>query len=218
MGKENNKFLKVGLFGASFNPLHLAHLNVIISAQEKFDFDIIKVVPAFETPWNTQETDIKEPSPFERFSIVKSFLQGIPFVEVNNQEIRRKGISYTYLTVSNIKKTSKECFLIIGLDQMAMFNRWKNYKKILKSSHLVVCSRKPYSWPDHLPKEISSMITKRYRHRVLLNTGTRIHYLSLSDMDISASLIRKRLRKGLRVEHLVPEEVNRWIACNQFYT
>ena len=219
--KKDNKLPKVGLFGASFNPLHLAHLNVIIGTQEKFCFDVLKVVPAFKAPrpGGSKRTKIivKEPGPSERFDIVKNALRKLSFVEVDDQEIKRKGISYSYLTVSHISGLSKECFLVIGLDQMAVFHKWKNYKDILKLSHLVVCSRKPYVWPDHLPQDISDKVVKKFKNKLVLNTGKSIHYLPLNDMDISASLIRKRLSCGLRGDHMLPAEVNQWIMDNRFY-
>ena len=72
-----------------------------------------------------------------------------PFVEVDDQEIKRKGVSYTVDTINMIEKMEnppKEIFLIIGVDQLTQFDKWKSFKTIIKKAHLLVCSRKGYEW------------------------------------------------------------------------
>ena len=239
MGKNMKNYgFKVGIFGASFNPLHLGHLNLLVQVQENFDLDLIKVVPAFQNPLSSP---IEEVSPLKRLAIVRKVFKDYPFVEVDDQEIRRKGISYTIDTIENIERESpsfKEIFLIMGIDQLVQFNKWRSFNTIVEKVHLIVCSRKGYSWntsiiPPPLQScihDVSGQQKKAQRNSQLSNffnggdkkevplvTGKNIYWLPLNDMDISSSQIRERCFQNLSVSHLVPPVVNQWIQRQNLY-
>lgn len=237
---ENSDF-KVGIFGSSFNPLHLGHLNLLVQVQEKFKFDLIKVIPAFQSPL---ASSIEEVSSEKRLFIVRKVFNSYPFVEVDDQEIKRKGISYTIDTIRTIRQDNpsfKEIFLIMGIDQFAQFDQWKSFKSLIEKVHLVICSRKGYEWKaSAIPlllqpcvqsflgmrkKDKSSSINVRKKapqfdkpkNKIKLVTGKNVYWLLLNDMDISSSQIRQRCHQNLSVNHLVPPVVNQWIQKKSLY-
>lgn len=232
---ENLKF-KMGIFGASFNPLHLGHLNLLVQVQEKFEFDVIKVVPAWQSPLVLPPCEV---SPEKRLVIVRKVFKEYPFVEVDDQEVKRGGLSYTIDTIDILTKKTpyvKDMFLIMGVDQLVQFDKWKDFENIIKKTHLVVCSRKGYEWnsliiPPFLRKSVLSFSTKKLKlvnntatHRAgllkvaaKLKTGKNIYWIPLNNMDISSSYIRQRSKQGLPISHLVPPVVDQWIQERGFY-
>ena len=236
MNKQLNRTnFKMGVFGASFNPLHLGHLNLLIQVQEQFEFDLIKVVPAWQNPLVFPPCEV---SPEKRLAIVRKVFKEYPFIEVDDQEIKRGGLSYTINTIdalANEDPINKDIFLIMGIDQLVHFDKWKNFESIIKRVHLVVCSRKGYEWnnliiPPLLKKSILSfprssqeVKSSSTHHPVLsktavkLKTGMSIHWLPLNNMDVSSSYIRQRIKQKLSVNHLVPPSVNQWIQKRNLY-
>ena len=239
MNKKNllkNSHFKVGIFGASFNPLHLGHLNLLIQVQEKFEFNLIKVIPTWQSPLASL---ILEVSPEKRLAIVRKVFKPYPFIEVDDQEIKRKNISYTIDTIKKVSVSFKEIFLIMGIDQLAQFDKWKDFQKIIETVHLVICSRKGYEWSASIippllqqyilsfqekSKEIKgsniqnqSFKTDKVKHKMQMTKGKNIYWFPLNDMDISSFQIRVRRRQGLSISHLIPPLVEQWIQKQNLY-
>jgi len=235
--------LRMGIFGSSFNPLHLGHLNLLVQVQEKFDFDLIKVVPAYQNPLTSF---IKGILPQKRLDVVRKVFQNYPFVEVDDQEIKRGDISYTIDTIDMIQRENpsfEEIFLIMGIDQLVQFDQWKKFETIVEKVHLIVCSRKGYQWgPSVMPLPLfklakmncgakqdkekttaqvnirkQSISGDRAGDKTELITGKNIYWLLLNDMDISSSQIRKHCEQGFPVSHLIPPAVGQWIEKHDLY-
>jgi len=218
---------KIGVFGSSFNPLHLGHLNLLIQVQEKFQFDVLKVVPANKSPLSTTIKNAKE-----RLSIVKKFFKDYSFVEVDDREIKRGGISYTVDTINSLDiNHSTEVFLIIGVDQWLQFDKWKDFSEIIKKVHLLVCSRPGYdgiTLPHPLKKYFSKESEKTFFKKqpkkqpkkalsVKLTTGKKMYWFFFNNISISSSQIRQRKKNGLPINHLVPPLVDKWIKKQNLY-
>ncbi|MGZ4162085.1 MAG: nicotinate-nicotinamide nucleotide adenylyltransferase, partial [Neobacillus sp.] len=94
--------MRVGIFGGSFNPPHMGHINSLVTVQKKAGLDKIHVVPAAQNPLKTQ---VAGPTNEQRLELVKLALNsyGKQFY-VDDQEIRRGGLSYTIDTVMNLRK------------------------------------------------------------------------------------------------------------------
>ena len=195
------KYNRVAIFGGSFNPVHKGHLNLVLQAQKQFDFDRIKVVPTFQSPFCSAITELAD---VDRLEMLNKVFKKYSFVEIDEQEIKRKGISYTVDTVKEVSKITKEVFLIIGMDQFVVFDKWNNYEQILKKVQLLVCHRTGVSCEN-----INSSSIKKF--------CKKIHYMKLDNMDVSSSDIRQRLQKVLPVDHLLPPGVKEWISRKNLY-
>ena len=214
--------------GGSFDPLHLAHLNSLLTVKEKFNLDYILLIPAFKTPL---KSGIKEINPFHRLEMLKRVVKNYSFILVDDQEINRKGTSYTYKTIDDLFKIRKqeELYFIMGLDQFYIFDQWKNYEKILQKTNLIVTSRPGVQFPkklSDLPSVLKSIVKSKKSNRITLKThskqkekgGKSIYFCELKDMDISSSDIKKRLRTGKEFSHLLPKEVDLYIKENKLYS
>ena len=207
---------KIAIFGSAFNPPHLGHVCLLKEAQKHFNFDTIKVIPTGQDPF-TKHTA----GPPGRLELVKKVFKDLPFVEVEDWEIKQSGPSWTIDTLKFIiKKEPARFFIIIGLDQWALFDRWKHFKSLLKKAHIVVVNRAGYEWSSSTPpfiKELLYQSEERFQchpyqlkknHRIY---GQDIYYLSIKLPDISSSQVNQLFKKGESIEHLVPAEVPHWL-------
>ena len=195
------KYNKVAVFGGSFNPVHKAHLHIVLLAQKQFNFDKIKIIPVFQSPFGAPITEL---SNIDRLEMLNKVFKKYSFVEIDDQEIKREGISYTIDTLKEVSKTAKEIFLIIGMDQFVVFDKWKNYEQILKKVQLLVCHRERVN-----QKNVNPKILKKFHKK--------IHYIKLNDVDISSSDIRSRLQKGLPVARFLPSGLKKWLSSKNLY-
>ena len=204
--------------GGSFNPFHLAHLNSLLTVKEQFHLEKLIVIPSFRTPLKDGENML---DPSHRLRMLSLALSCYPFIELDDQEIQRKGISYTYKTIIQLaKKKDKELFFIMGLDQFYIFDKWKNFTDILKKSNLIVTSRPGSLFPKRLtsfPRGIRPLIEKRLKKEIFLKSGKKIHFCFLKDMDITSSYIRQRLQERKAVHHLIPKDLDLYIQENKLY-
>lgn len=221
--KKAEKKRKIGLFGGTFDPVHFGHLNSVETILKDLKFDEVWIVPTRQNPFREP---LQKPSPEQRLEMVRLALKTLEAdgqqYKVCDEEIRRSGISYTIDTLAALKKQNKnvEFTIVIGADQLAGFSKWKDYKKILKAANLVVTSR-PNS---DLPKEKSELPdwlkvqAKSYRgEKVALKSGSEVRFFHLKDLNISGTDVRRKIRRGESIEHMIPAVVLEYIKANKIY-
>ncbi|MES2965768.1 MAG: nicotinate (nicotinamide) nucleotide adenylyltransferase [Bdellovibrionota bacterium] len=195
--------MRVGIFGGTFNPLHMAHMNVVTTTHSRMNLDVISVIPAAKNPLKPA---VEGPSDKQRLEMLEvGFREFSDFVVVDDLEIERGGTSYTIDTVKEYAKTipPENLYVIIGLDQFDDFDKWKDVEKLLTLTNLVVVTRPRHNLPfaeSDLPKGLQPLVAAFDRQFIQLNSGRSIEFLRLQDMDISASDVRKRLRTGRNVD------------------
>ena len=210
---------KIAIFGSSFNPPHLGHVYLVKEARKLFKFDKIYVIPTGQNPLSP-----KKHLPPGRFKLVQEIFKDHPFVQVEDREIQKKNPSWTIDTLASLMKENPKArfFILIGLDQWALFDRWKNFKSLLKKAHIVIFNRKGFEWPKASPpfiKELmftptSSSLKAVQSFKLKKNSrvyGRDIYYLPSKINDISSSQVRSLFEKGQPFDHLVPKGVREWI-------
>ena len=198
MPSKKNLTVKTGIFGGSFDPFHFGHLNSLLTVKEKFSLDQVIVIPAFCSPFRKKKPEAES---FHRLNMLKKCFAPYSFVQIDDQEIYRKGISYTDQTVINLskKKSLGNLFLIMGLDQFQKFDSWRNFSKILEKTNLVVTSRAGMSFPKKIsdfPKDLIPFLKKKsFRKVSLKHSEKEIYFCSLKDQDISSSFCEKEMER-----------------------
>jgi nicotinate-nucleotide adenylyltransferase len=210
---------RVGLFGGTFNPLHMGHVNCITTVQSRLNLDRVVVVPAAQNP---KKTPVEGPTHTQRVEMLKRGLSEYPFVEVDEIELERGGVSFTVDTVASYAKKvpPQNLYLIVGLDQFEEFDQWKDFEKILTMANLIVVTRPNHQLPfsdEEMPTGLKSLIAVFDRQYVALTTGRSIEFLRLTDVDVSSSDVRKRLRTGRNVDRDVSIAVEEYIRENNLY-
>ena len=205
---------KIGIFGGSFSPFHMGHLNSLLTVAGELKLDQIRVIPAYQSP---NRPPLQGPTPEERLDLVRLGVSSYePMLVADDREIVRGGISYTLDTIQDLRSDFPDdhLYLIIGADQFEHFDHWKSFSKILEEIDLVVTSRPGVSWPensDDFPPGVRSLITQVEGKKAELSSGRTINFVKLNDIDVSGSELRRRLRSGETLEGLVPTGVEEMI-------
>lgn len=212
--------MKIGIFGGSFNPPHNGHVNSLTTVQKKMGFDKIHIVPNSQNPLKIP-TDA--PAAEHRLAMAKAAFSSYgPAFFIDDLELKRGGKSYTIDTVQELLKTykSSELYLIIGADNFETFSEWKDYKKILELVNIVVTTRPGYEIPEdekELPDYLAPLVADSDFGTLELKTGRSVEFITLDDLDISSSELRKKLRLGRPTEKFLPLAVESYIKENNLY-
>jgi nicotinate-nucleotide adenylyltransferase len=189
--------MKLGLFGGSFDPVHLGHLLVAQAAVEELKLDRLCFVPAAQSPFKPDN----QPSPAPvRLRLLRLALAGKPICEIDEQEIRRGGVSYTIETMRDYAKRfpQAELFYLIGADNVAKLNEWREANELARLAEFVVTPR-PGEAPVSFPAPFRGRMLKGF------------------PLAVSSSQIRARVKAGLPIEPLVPPPVAETIQAAKLY-
>ena len=187
----------VGVFGGSFDPIHSGHLITSYEVLEKRNLEKIIFVPCHISP---HKTDQKITEDFHRMNMVNLAIENYPVFKSCDYEIRKGDISYTLDTLIELKKTYENLELIIGFDNLIVFDRWNRPDDIFKIAKVVVMKREI----DRIP-----VVHNKYFDSAILLDTTLI--------DISSTEIRERVKNGLTIDYLVSSKVKEYIIQNGLY-
>ena len=198
---------RVGVFGGSFDPVHLGHLTIAQDAVEQLELNRLIFVPAAVPPHKQGHT-LAEGR--HRLTMLQMATEGNLSFEVSDMELQRGGVSYTFDTMTHIQAdhSSAELFFIVGLDSLVELHLWRNIEQLLE-----LCTLVPFARGGEDPERVAEQIqlSKPWKEK-LLERMIRIH-----EIEISASDIRMRLAEGLSIRYLVPPEVEMYIAEHGLY-
>ena len=189
--------MKLGIFGGSFDPVHLGHLLVAQAAIEELGLDHLFFIPAAQSPFKPEN----QPAPASaRLQLLRLALAGKTNCEIDDQEIRRGGVSYTIETVRDYAKRfpKAELFYLIGADNAAKLPEWREAKELARLAQFVVTPR-PGETPVNFPAPFRGRKLKGF------------------PLAVSSSEIRARVKAGLPVEPLVPPAVAEAIRAAKLY-
>ncbi|MFY9707269.1 MAG: nicotinate-nucleotide adenylyltransferase [Desulfobacterales bacterium] len=210
--------MHIGLFGGTFNPVHIGHLRAALEVMEKFPLDECYLVPSATPPHkaagNLVDANI-------RYDMIHRAVAGQAGLKVSDIELKRAGPSYTVDTIRLFRATlpkSDRLYLIVGLDAFLELDTWKSYRTLLKSVAFIVMSRPERGlersserWRtlnDFLCHVISEEYTGSEQRSVFSHPQLMpIHVINVTMLDISSSKIRKLIRSGCSVRYLLPAEV-----------
>jgi len=189
--------MKLGIYGGSFDPIHLGHLLVAQAAIEELGLDKLFFIPAAQSPFKPEN----KPAPDAvRLQLLRLALAGRMDCEVDEQEIRRGGISYTVDTLRDYAKRNAgaKLFYLIGADNAAKLNEWREPAELARLAEFVAIPR---------PGGVTPVFPPPFCGRTLRGFP----------FAISSSEIRARVKAELPVENLVPTAVAEAIRAARIY-
>lgn len=197
---KSDKSGKIGIFGGTFNPIHHGHLINIELIREYFNLDLILLIPA-KIPVHKTVTD--KITPADRLKMAELAVAGTEKIQVSGIELNRESASYTITTLEELKVIypDDELFLIIGSDSFNELDTWKEYKKILTGYSIIVMQR---------PGDIKL-------REDLLAIAVRVEHYKRTMIEISSSMIRDRVKKGLPIRYLTTDDVINFISNKGLY-
>jgi nicotinate-nucleotide adenylyltransferase len=205
---------RIGVFGGTFNPIHLGHLRAAEEVVEALGLERMLFVPSAHPPHKREGAGAPLAPAALRLQWVRAAVAGNPRFEVDPLEIERGGSSYTVDTLRALgRRTAPEApVFAIGCDAFAELGSWREPELLVTLAHFAVMTRPPVtagSLADWLPKELCQAVEidpdgRAGRHR---RAGTELRVVEVSALHISASDLRRRLREGRSVRYLLPESV-----------
>jgi nicotinate-nucleotide adenylyltransferase len=188
---------RIGLFGGSFDPVHLGHLLVAQAAREELDLTRLFFIPAAQSPF---KPDNKPTPGQERLRLLRLALADRAWCEVDDQELRRGGTSYTIDTVRDYagRFPGAQIFYLIGADHVPTLGQWREADKLAGQAEFVAIPR---------PGQTAVAFPSPFRGRTLAGFP----------IGISSSQIRARVKAGQPIEPLVPAAVAEAIRNYQLY-
>lgn len=196
---------KIAMFGGSFNPPHIGHLQLAQAFVEELMLDTLLLVPVFSPPHKAADAMA---SPKHRLNMCKLLEKYNPKIQVSNIEINRGGSSYTVDTLKALKKIYPDSVLhlIIGADMYMSLQSWYQPEQICSLAKVCTISRNS---DDIAMLENHSRFLKRFGcESVILNDRV---------MTVSSTQVRKSVKSGESVKDLVVPEVYDYINRNGLY-
>jgi len=197
---------KIGIFGGTFNPIHLAHLMIAETAIEAAGLEEVLFIPS-------GCSYMKDPAEIvsnkHRVRMTGLALEDNPRFALSTIEIDREGNSYTCETLMELKEKypEQEYYLIIGADNLFTIEEWKNPQQIFDNCKVLAAVRGAKKTAD-MEKQVAYLEEK---------FGAKIELLPIKHIDISSSMIREKIESQKSVRYIVPEKVRQYIIKNKLY-
>jgi len=199
---------RIGIFGGTFNPVHMGHLIMAQDALEAFDLSKILFVPC-DLPPHKDASHLA--SAAHRAAMLERAIEDNPDFEICDIEIRRGGTNYSIDTIRHLRKLypRHDLFFIIGSDSLMELHQWKDIDELLRLCRFVTFVR-----PGFAPQKASAKALKLETglSRDLIKNVAAVHQI-----DISSSDIRHRAAEGMSIRYLVPSFVEIYIAEHHLY-
>lgn len=177
---------RIGIFGGTFDPVHVGHLVAAVNVRHALKLDVVFLVVANQ-PW--QKVGERSVSPaLDRLAVVQAAVGDVPGVEASDLEIVRGGVSYTAdtLDVLHDQYPEAELVLIIGADVAATLHTWERVVEVATRCQLAIVNR-PGAPPPAIP------------------LGWRADVVEIPALEVSSTDLRARVAEGRPLEYLVPE-------------
>ena len=169
---------RIGIFGGSFNPIHLGHIALAQAVLRQCVLDEVWLMVSPQNPLKQNATDLLDDQ--LRLQMAEKALEGVEGVKACDYEFRLPKPSYTWNTLQHLSKDYPDYTfsLLIGGDNWAHFTRWRHWKDILRCHQVIVYPREDYPGTIDVPL-----------------------------LDVSSTEIRQRVREGKRIEGMVPDSI-----------
>ena len=223
--KEGGK--RIGLFGGTFNPIHLGHLRGAEEIREGFGLQQVIFIPAAIPPHKTAEEVIEAK---HRLEMVKLATAANPFFSTTDIELLRPEKSYSIDTIRYFRQRHQEVFFfILGRDAFVEIETWKEFQHLFSLCNFIVMTR-PGSQKtlstlvrvdsdSPLPEALVTVF--RYDQDIkgwIHPSGHTLHFKEITILDISSTKVREMIERGESVRYLIPSEVEAYIQENRLYS
>jgi len=220
--------MRIGLFGGTFNPIHIGHLHAIQAVKEKFALDQSCVIPSAIPP-HKKTHDIVDAK--DRLEMVRLAISDYPYLSVSDVELKRSGPSFTIDTVNHFKSILSEdtmLYLIMGLDAFLEIDTWKSYTDFFMLISFIIMVRpgpgldeSSTDWKtieNYCKSKISDGYEFSTTQSCFIHADKKpIFIFDVNPIDISSTKIRKFIREKKSIQSMVPKKVEKFIKTKGLY-
>ena len=225
----------IGIFGGTFDPVHLGHLRTALELLEQLQFDTLLLIPVGMPPHRAQPMA----DPRQRLAMLQLAVGGEPRIKIDDRECRKRTVAYSVDTLRDLRAELGEQTALsfcVGADAFLEMHRWRRWQELPDLAHIVVMSRPGWCLPPALgalecwrerflalaggsggAELIPAAIAPGERAQLRRERCGRIVFPALTPVDISATRVRRRVAMGQSARFLVPDSVWRYIQRNGLY-
>lgn len=207
---------RIGLFGGTFDPVHIGHLRGAIEVAEEFGLDEVRLLPNARPP----HRETPQVAAADRLAMVACAVAGEPALRVDDRELRRDRPSYTLDTLESLRAelaVEDQLFLLLGWDAFCGLPTWHRWDELLEHCHILVLQR-PDADSD-APQSLRDLLAARSVSdpQAMTGPGGQISFVWQTPLAVSATQIRALLAVGKSVRFLVPDAVLAYIHTHGLY-
>lgn len=221
----------VGIFGGSFNPVHVGHTALAQAIQKTFRFNPLLIIPNRQSPLK----GIPEVNAEQRLEMVNLAFGEIENTKVSTFELEQAGPSYAINTIEHVKTVypEKPVFFILGTDAFYDLPQWHEFPRLLDECSFLVVTRAGIDHPDIEPQDtkLESCLTELKEERLIKEAvrfdpfsrvyrtrkNTQICVFEVNLPEVSSTEVRIRLQMGETITGLVPPGVERYLKTSGLY-
>ena len=200
----------IGIYGGSFDPIHLGHLKTATSLKTELQLDHLFLLPCCEP---VHKVGLKYSSN-DRLKMLNLAVDNFSTLEIDSREINRGGGSYMIDTLCELKQLYKEepICLIIGMDSYLKIKTWKEWQEFSKLVHLVILQRQGFKLID---SALDSFHTTKEVHQLKLESNGLLYFSNCPKINISSSDIRGRIATNQNLDDLLPKSVINYLRLHE---
>ena len=208
---------RIGLLGGTFNPVHIGHLRGALEVVEFMALDELRLIPSARPP----HREAPQASAEQRLAMVELAVAGEPRLTVDDRELKRNKLSFTYDTLLSVRgelAAKDQLFLLLGWDAFCGLPTWHRWQELLEFCHILVLQR-----PDadsEPPEALRDLLAARSVNDPLslCGPGGQISFIWQTPLAVSATQVRQLLAQGRSVRYLVPDAVLAYIHAQGLYS
>ncbi|WP_235935171.1 nicotinate (nicotinamide) nucleotide adenylyltransferase [Candidatus Laterigemmans baculatus] len=200
--------LRIGIFGGSFDPIHVGHLILADTCREQLELDRVLLVPTATSPLKLSGPRASDAA---RSEMVRLAIAGTETLELETLEIERGGVSYTIETVAALEQRwpGDELVLLMGADAIATLELWHQPAELLRRVPLGVVLRGGEPAPDFA--RAAELLDEPER------AGFSPRLVPMPEIRLSSTELRQRIAAGRSIRFRTPRAVEEYIAANGLY-
>jgi nicotinate-nucleotide adenylyltransferase len=202
---------RIGIYGGTFSPIHSGHVHAAYAFLDAMNLDRLYVMPTALPPHKAEVAGADSNARFEMTRL--AFENGIPALNgrlvVSDFEIKRRGRSYSVFTLKHFSKPGRELFMLVGTDMFLTLSSWYKAEEIFKLAQIVLMRREQN---DSIGLKINA---KKLEY--IERYGAKIHIVDVSPLEISSTGLREKIRSGVSITGLVPDNIIKYIKENNLY-
>ena len=193
---------RIGIYGGSFNPVHLGHVEVVRKAME-LDLDELIVIPCSLSPHKVHLAEAKVIDNEHRWKMLNAVFHAMPRIQLSRYELEGPVRSFTCQTIKRYRDVSPGAVLvlIIGLDQYLVLNQWSHFDE----------------WGDKIEYLVFNRIHEKQNTPIEELKRLHVQFIEQNISDISSTQIRNNIRNGISISGLVPKIVEEYIFRHSLY-
>ena len=208
----------IGIFGGTFDPVHFGHLRPALEVQQMLGLQQVRFIPSGHPP----HREMPRASASQRLAMLRAAIDEQPGFVLDEREIRRQGPSYMVDTLLSLREELGETplCLILGYDAFLNLPDWYRWEQLIELSHIVVTHRPGWLLTEY--RANPELVDLLEQHQQSLSQLGRqraggVVFVPVTQLEISATSIRRQIRDGESIRYLLPDSVIEIIEKQHIY-